>query len=187
MARRHKHSPKRYDDGLLGSSRRSRTDSSSGALSKEYRLSERRRPKNEDGSFFHGTSEQLDLLLPQPLTDDSVKHEVAGFFAVIEQHAENFYHERPFDDSISADHSGHQRRELPPGIFAQGQNDFGPLLADPGNRLSAISCLICSEMLDSINVKGYPAKSLLPPVVTRFLQSIRAPKERSQGKFAHVV
>ena len=71
---------------------------------------------------------------------------------------------------------------LPRGLSVQRDIGIDQLLSNPKSRVQAIACLICAEILDSIDPFGDPERSLLPPVVTSFLRSAPPPETDSHGR-----
>ena len=121
------------------------------------------------GSFFRtrlgGCREgNLDDILPQPLTDEKVKQEVNGLFAMIDGYTINFYHEY----SVSGSARKINPNALPAARPAQTEADLERLLAEPRTRSSVIASIICAKLLDSTSTVGEIDKSLLLPVVTIF-------------------
>jgi len=116
-----------------------------------------------------------DRILPQGLDAATLKGDVSRFFTAIETHVENFYHDDSFRDEV-ASKQVEQSVSIPSGILKQRDINFEELVSNPRNRMSAITCLICADILDCIDPFGNPDRSLLPKVVTSFLRSIPPPK-----------
>lgn len=124
----------------------------------------------------------LDKILPQPADDGTLTQEVSAFFTVIEGHVENFYHDKPISEIVEMSERTNKQSTLPRGLSAQRDIDIDQLLSNPKSRVHAIACLICAEILDSIDPFGDPERSLLPPVVTSFLHSAPPPEVDSHGR-----
>jgi hypothetical protein len=124
----------------------------------------------------------LDKILPQPADDGTLTQEVSAFFTVIDGHVENFYHDKPVSESAQMTERKTKQSAFPRGLSAQRDIDLDQLLAAPKSRLHAIACLICAEILDSIDPFGGPGRSLLPPVVTSFLRNAPLPDVDSHGE-----
>jgi hypothetical protein len=123
----------------------------------------------------------LDKILPQPADDGTLTQEVSAFFTVIDGHVENFYHNTPISETAEMNERTSKPYPLPQGLSAQKDIDIDQLLSNPKSRVHAIACLICAEILDSIDPFGDPERSLLPHVVTSFLQSAPRPEMSSHG------
>ena len=183
MARRRKTSRSSKADIVESSSSRRSRGSVSGIASKEANL-DHRSPAPYDGQKpVGGRAGNLDDILPQPLADEKVKQEVNGLFAMIDGHAINFYHEYP----VSGSARKIKANALPAARSAQSEADLERLLSEPRTRSGVIASIICAKLLDSISTVGEIDKSLLPPVVTIFLQSIPAQPDSSHGKLPHVM
>jgi hypothetical protein len=124
----------------------------------------------------------LDKILPQPADDGTLTQEVSAFFTVIDGHVENFYHDKPISEIVEVSERTNKQSALPRGLSAQRDIDIGQLLSNPKSRVHAIACLICAEILDSIDPFGDPERSLLPPVVTSFLRNAPPPEMDSHGR-----
>jgi hypothetical protein len=124
----------------------------------------------------------LDKILPQPADDGTLTQEVSTFFTVIDGHVENFYHDKPTSEVAQMSERIDKRSGLPGGLSVQRDIDINQLLSNPKSRVHAIACLICAEILDSIDPFGNPERSLLPPVVTTFLRSVPALDVDSHGE-----
>src|SRR2546423_1984459 len=166
-------------------SRGSRTSNEAGMISF--------RKNGENGPKRHGTSSNsklgmsirtreehtisandvdLDKILPQPVDDGRLAQEVSAFFTVIDGHAENFYHDKPMSEVAQMTERTNEQSALPRGLSLQKDIDIDQLLFNPKSRVHAIACLICAEMLDSIDPFGDTERSLLPAVVTPFLRRV---------------
>jgi hypothetical protein len=117
----------------------------------------------------------LDKILPQPLEDNAMAQEASRFFTAIDDHVENYYHDQPVQQIVPIG----KEQGLPSGIFIQRDVDIQYLLADPDKRFSAVSSLICAKILDYIDLCGDPERSLLPPMVVKFLHDI--PKQHTDS------
>jgi hypothetical protein len=124
----------------------------------------------------------LDKILPQPADDGTVTQEVSAFFTIIDGHVENFYHDKPVDEIAQMSERTSRQYAPPRGLSVQREIDIDQLLSNPKLRIHAIACLICAEILDSIDPFGDPERSLLPPVVTSFLRSAPPPDMDSHGE-----
>ena len=124
----------------------------------------------------------LDKILPQPADDGTLTQEVSAFFTLIDGHVENFYHDMLIGGIAETSERANKPSALPRGLSVQRAVDIDQLLSNPKSRVQAIACLICAEILDSIDPFGDPQRSLLPPVVTSFLRSAPPPEMDSHGR-----
>jgi hypothetical protein len=156
-----------------------RPDSSSKS---QQGMSARTREHEQRVSAKQPMAVDLDKILPQPADDGTLTQEVSAFFTVIDGHVENFYHDKPTSGTVEMSEQTNKQSALPRGLSAQRDIDIDQLLSNPKSRIHAIACLICAEILDSIDPFGDPERSLLPPVVTSFLQSAPPPEMDSHGR-----
>jgi hypothetical protein len=156
-----------------------RLDSSSKS---QQGMSVRTREHEQSVSAKQPTVVDLDKILPQPADDGTLTQEVSAFFTVIDGHVENFYHDKPIGGIAEVSERTNKQSALPRGLSVQKDIDIDQLLSNPKSRVQAISCLICAEILDSIDPLGDPERSLLPLVVTSFLRSAPPPEMDSHGR-----
>jgi hypothetical protein len=147
----------------------------------QQRMSVRTR-ENEPSVSAKQPVVDLDKILPQPADDGTVTQEVSAFFTIIDGHVQNFYHDKPMSEVGQMSERINKQYALPQGLSAQRDIDINQLLSNPKSRVHAIACLICAEMLDSIDPFGPREHSLLPQVVTSFLRSAPAPDVDSHGE-----
>jgi len=107
---------------------------------------------------------------------------VSAFFTLIDGHVENFYHDKLIGGIAETSDRTNKQSALPRGLSVQRDVDIDQLLSNPKSRVQAIACLICAEILDSIDPFGDPDRSLLPRVVTSFLRSAPPPDTDSHGR-----
>lgn len=131
-------------------------------------------PKPEARSFHkavHTVSQNdsvdMDRVLPQPLDDATIKHEVKILFTQIDGHVENFYTD------------GRASRDTP----TIEESTTSDLLLSPRTRLFAIKRLICSAMIEAVNPRCSSDLSLLPTGFEIMARQMRHLNLDDQGKF----
>lgn len=126
---------------------------------------------------------EVENALEQPKDDGTIKQSIASLFKAIEDHVDNFYLDKPGQDIPKPAQKKHRVADFPSGIRSQPDVDFAALLSDPVSRSSAIVSLICAELLDAIDFFGEPERSLLPTMVTSFLNGSSARAQDNQREW----
>jgi hypothetical protein len=123
----------------------------------------------EDGREKPAPITNLDYVLPQPLDDQSVVDEVGKLFSLIDDHVDSdYYHDRRTQNAFAGVNYG---AALPAAAKVLKDHAITLLLDDERTRFITMKAAIAAELLAAISFYTATTKSLLPEMVTSFLNN----------------
>jgi hypothetical protein len=135
----------------------------------------------EDGREKVAPVTNLDYVLPQPLDDNSVADEVGKLFNLIDDHVDSdYYHDTRTQNAVAGlDWAA----ALPAAARVLKDHDITLLLDDERTRFITMKAVIAAELLAAISFYTTTNKSLLPEMVTSFLNSPSSDIQDNHSEF----
>lgn len=131
------------------------------------------------------SASNAEYMMPQALDDNAVRDEVGKLFGLIEDHVDSeYYHDRRTKDRVSA--SDCTKTLLAAGSVLK-DHDITFLLDDQRTRFSAMKAAIAAELLAAISFHADTNKSLLPEMVTSFLNTPSGGLKDNHRKYIELI